>query len=312
MTQYTILLYHGVHDDALVPGHRNRSGKHVPARRFRAEMQHLKTHFPVVSMAQIADAHYGRASLPDKAVAITFDDGFLNNYETAWPVLEELEIPATFYLATGFIGSGRMVWSDRLEVAFLGTRRDRLDIEAAGRRLVYPLRTDEERIAAFLEVKAFCKSLAFADVETVVSAVETALAAEEACDHPLYAFMTWDDVRAMNRSPLVSFGAHTVDHVSLARVPELTMRRQIDDSVATLARELDEEVRLFSYPEGMEGDFNSAVIAHLVASGFDHCPTAIAGFNTLETDPYHLRRIMVGFEGRAYPFAAAQELEYVS
>ncbi len=45
--------------------------------------------------------------------------------------------------------------------------------------------------------------------------------------HPLYKFMNWDDVRTMARSPLISFGAHTVDHVALARVPREEMRRQI-------------------------------------------------------------------------------------
>jgi peptidoglycan/xylan/chitin deacetylase (PgdA/CDA1 family) len=119
--------------------------------------------------------------------------------------------------------------------------------------------------------------------------------------------MTWDHVREMAASPLISFGAHTIDHVSLTKVNEDEMRRQIDESVATLVRELGHPCRLFSYPEGQERDFDKRVIDWLKWRGFDHAPTAIDGTNTLaRTDPFRIRRTMVGFEGRPYPFGPIQ------
>lgn len=313
MSHYDILLYHGVYDAKLDTGPRNRSGKHISSDRFRAEMHHLARTRPLVSMADIAAAHTGGQPLPENAVAISFDDGFLNNYLQAWPILEEFGVPATIYVATGFIGTGRMVWSDRLENAFLDTGLDALDIAIGNIRLNYPLTNTNERVAAFLDVKAQCKRLPNDAKDSVIETVAQALGASPSSDHPLYAFMDWQHIREMNKSDLISFGAHTIDHISLAKVAETEMRRQIDTSVRRLADELGEPSPFFSYPEGQSHDYNDAVIAYLRQRGFDHCPTAIDGGNdTTTTDPFHIRRIMVGFEGRTYPFADADELGYTA
>ena len=303
MSHYHILLYHGVHADETPLGGRNSSRKHIPRSRFAVEMQHLAAMRPLVAMSKIVATLRGEDALPDGAVAVTLDDGFLNNYAEAWPVLEIYQVPVTIYLATGYIGTGRMMWSDQLEATILGTRRKRIDVCVEGRRLKHSLGSEAERIAAFLEIKALCKAapndLKDAIVETVTDALDTDIVAA----HPLYAFMSWDEVREMNDSPLVSFGAHTVDHVSLAKVSEREMRDQIDRSVDAVERELGQPCQFFSYPEGQADDFDETVIGYLRQKGFDHAPTAIDGVNELPgTDPFHLFRTMVGFEGRPYPF----------
>ncbi|MCW0234931.1 MAG: polysaccharide deacetylase family protein [Ferrovibrio sp.] len=311
MTAYDVLLYHGVYDTGLQTRPRNRSGKHIPSDRFQAEMRHLAANRAVVSMADIADAYAGRKTLPAGAVAVTFDDGFLNNYQSAWPILEEFGVPATIYIATGYIGTGRMIWSDQLETSILDTDQSHLDIAVAGQSFYYPLDSSAGRVAAFLDIKTRCKALPNEDKDRVVRAVTDTLGHGSSGDHPLYAFMNWDQVREMNRSPLISFGAHTIDHISLAKVPLPEMHRQIDESVSHLARMIDEPSPFFSYPEGQAGDYNDSVIAYLKQRGFDHCPTAIEGSNTIEdVGPFHIRRIMVGFEGRPYPFASVEELGY--
>lgn len=300
---YDILLYHGVHEDDVQLGARNRSGKHVPCSRFAAEMKHLSETRSLVSMSQIADAHYGRGTLPDRAVAVTFDDGFLNNYQTAWPVLEAYGVPATFYLATGFIGTDRVIWSDRLESIILDTPFECLDLVHEGRQLRYRLETEADRVAAFLSIKTVCKGLCEAAKNRLVENLERSLDVEPLKDHPLYRFMNWEHVREMDRSDLITFGAHTVDHVALSRVPPTEMRRQIDESMNEIERQLNSRVRHFSYPEGQQDDYGDEVIRHLQKRGIDHAPSAIFGHNSLSCPgPFHMRRIMVGFEGRPYPF----------
>ena len=137
----------------------------------------------------------------------------------------------------------------------------------------------------------------------VVSSIVNALRSRTASDHPLYAFMNWDQVREMDASPLVDFGAHTVDHVSLTKINKDKMRWQIDESVSMVTRELGHPCEFFSYPEGQSDDYDFNVIAYLRAVGFDHALASIDGCNDLaSTDPFDIRRIMVGFEGRPYPF----------
>ncbi len=301
--RYFVLLYHGVHADDLELGHRNSSGKHVPRSRFAAEMRHLAANRPVVRLSDIAAAHRGERDLPAGAVAVTFDDGFYNNLAEALPVLEKFGVPATFYLATGFIGTGRAIWTDRLEAAIVQTKRDRLTLVLSGVETRFPLTDRQSRLTALSAVKRACKGLPNADKDIVVAEVEAQLQAQADPNHPLYRFLDWDDVRTMNRSPVVDFGAHTVDHVSLAKVPRAEMRRQIDDSVAALESALQHRCTLFSYPEGQADDYDDHVIGHLRERGFDHAPSAMAGSNDLGiTNPFHIRRDMVGFENRPYPF----------
>ena len=300
---FTILLYHGVYEDDLALNGRNKSGKHIARDRFERQMAWLADNKPVISLTTAVEAHYGRGEIEPGSVVITFDDGFLNNFLTAWPVLEQHNIPATFYLATGFIGTGRMIWSDVLESAFLGTTREVLDLSEATGLAPLPLDSEAARQSAFLAVKAYCKRLPNQQMRELVDVIAAELSAAPDVDDPLYAFMNWDHVRDMNRSPLVSFGAHTVDHVSLANVPEDVMRFQIDKSVATLEDELQEPCSLFSYPEGQARDFNASVITYLKGRGFNHAPTAMTGVNDLDdTDPFHLYRSMVGFDDLPFPF----------
>lgn len=298
---FHILLYHGVHGDGVDVGLRNRSGKHVSASRFDAEMEAVAADRPLVSMLDIAAALRGERSLPDGAVAVTFDDGFANNYDQARPILERHRVPATVYVSTGFIGTGRRMWSDRLEASFLAASAPRLDLEVDGERFDYELGDDDRRLAAFLAVKARAKRLPNATKDRLVDAVTESLG-PAATPHPLYDFLDWDRLREMDESPLIDIGAHTVDHVSLSRVSPDEMASQIDGSVDAVAAELGHPCPLFAYPEGQAHDYDDAVVAHLRARGIDHAPSAVAGSNVLgAVDPYHLRRDMVGFEGAPFP-----------
>lgn len=304
MRHYTILLYHGVHGDDDALGLRNSSGKHIAASRFAAQMQHLAATRPLVSMRTIAAAYRGEGDIADGAVAVTFDDGYRNNLTHALPTLERYNVPATVYVATGFIGSGRMSWTDRLESALLRSHERRLAIEITGSRLSWPLDGDDARISCLIAVKSLCKTLPYSEKDVLVDRIIDALGVDPRDTHPIYAFMDWNNVRAMAESPLIDIGAHTVDHVALAKVSPEEMRRQVDSSVAELEAELRRPCAFFSYPEGQEDDYNAEVIDHLRRRGFDHCPTAIHGENLFPaTDAFHLRRSMVGFQNYPYPFA---------
>lgn len=304
MRRYTILLYHGVHGDDEKLGLRNSSGKHIAASRFSKQMQHLAATRPMVSMRAIAAAYRGEGDIPEGAVAVTFDDGYRNNFIHALPVLERYNVPATVYIATGFIGSRRMGWTDQLESALLRTREQRLETELDGSMRSWPLDSDDARIACLGAVKALCKAMPYSEKDALVYRIIDTLGVDPIEAHPIYDFMDWNEVRAMDSSPLIDIGAHTVDHVSLAKVPDDEMHRQVDGSVAALEAELRRPCAFFSYPEGQEDDYNAEVIYHLRRRGFDHCPTAIHGENAFpETGAFHLRRIMVGFQNCPYPFA---------
>ena len=285
-----ILLYHGLYEDGLDLGARNSSGKHIRESAFRQQMQTVKERYSPVSMADVEVAYTQGRSLPERAVAVTFDDGYASWYSVVWPILQEYGIPATFYLATGFIGTGRMLWTDALEMMILGSRLS--------------LRTSE-RLHILAWVKKQCKAGPFAKIAEEILAVQRWTEVDPEPNHPIYEMLTWEMAREMAQDHLVTFGAHTVDHAPLARISEGEMRWQVSLSLQTVAQELQRDAlpRFFSYPEGQEGDFNEAAIRYLRdVLHLTHCPTAIAGLNNVTiTDPFRLYRCMVGGEGNLFP-----------
>lgn len=100
MNRFLILMYHMVRK----PKTSEEVRYACPPKRFYRHLAWLKRHRPLVSLAQVEAALAGEANLPEGAVAITLDDGHGDNYTNAFPILQELEIPATVFLATGYLG----------------------------------------------------------------------------------------------------------------------------------------------------------------------------------------------------------------
>lgn len=303
---FLILLYHGVYPDGLELGSRNSSGKHMSASEFRRQMEIVKEKWVPVSMWDIEAAYRGEKDWQVGAVAVTFDDGYRNVYETAWPILSELEIPFAWYLATGLVDRQEPTWTDKLE-ALIWSCHPYWSISLDGRQHGIHMETlDEDRVACFQAIKQRYKQLPMREVLVALEKVRSQVLPPHNCfDFPLYEMVTWEQVKRVSRSSLVSVGAHTVNHVPLARVPFDEAIREVQDSLLTVACHTYTYYPriLFSYPEGQEGDFDDACIPLIkVHSGVSICPTAIPGLNRVgETDPMRLYRCAPGLGGQPFP-----------
>jgi len=97
-----VICYHCIKDEAWP---HLRPAKVVD---FKNQMQYLSKVYSPISLERMAQHIQNGTSLPSKAIAVTFDDGYRDNYENAYPILKEYNIPATFFLTTGFIGTGEI------------------------------------------------------------------------------------------------------------------------------------------------------------------------------------------------------------
>jgi lipopolysaccharide exporter len=189
-------------------------------------------------------------------VALTFDDGYRDNYELAYPVLRAHGLPAVFFLATGFIDRPHVAWWDEIAWMVRGT-----DQEAATEALLdaYQQQPAEEA-DAFLDRLAAQTGSGRADP---IAASTT--------------WMTWDMVREMQRAGM-TFGAHTVDHPVLARCSSERQQQEIDNSVARLHDELGEPPTLFSYPVGGRAAFDDGTRGYLRDAGITHAFSFYGGY----------------------------------
>lgn len=289
---YQVLVYHRVNDEggSVFPG--------VPTRLFARQMEILARGWDVYPLEELV----GRAiagETPPRAAAITFDDGYRDNYEHAFPILRRLGLPATIFIATGPVERGTPLWHDRVFAAFEETRAASLDVDGRAIALDRP----EGRDAA---LRAFLDSVRRGpgqDLPTRVDALVGALLDREP-EPPAY--LRWDDVAAMAAAG-IGFGAHTVTHPILTRLPLARALEEARASRAVLEARLGGPVRLFAYPNGTPDDMNDALRDGLRESGFLAAFTTVWGTNDASTDPFALRR--VGFWGEN-PDAAAMRLAW--
>ncbi len=185
--------------------------------------------------------------LPERAAAITFDDGYADNASVALPLLQEQGLSATFFIATGFLDGGRM-WNDTVIEAIRHSRLATLDLEPLGLRQ-YALTTPHDRRVAIDQCVAGLKYLP-SEQRTAASEEVAAIAAvRPPCD----LMLSSREVQKLHRAGM-GIGAHTISHPILARLTLDEARREIQGSKTQLEHLVEEAVQMFAYPNGKLGD----------------------------------------------------------
>lgn len=263
------------------------------ASEFEWQMAYLGRNFVPVTCREVADALHDRRPLPRRAAMVTFDDGFLDNYEVAFPILKRLGVPGVFFLATGYIGGRRTFWFDQLVHLLLRTAAPSIRIDALDITLAIPSGVDGRRVATM----QMLKRLKTASETDRLRALEQL---EAAADIPpdtktgaLSAPMTWAHVREMSRSGM-EFGSHTVTHPILARMDREHMRMELEVSKADIERETGAPVQAMAYPVGGTNAVNSQVLEAAAQAGYRIAFTYQPGANRLaSTAPLLLKRLPV-------------------
>jgi len=195
-----------------------------------------------------------------------------------------------------FVDEQRFLWTDRVEYACDRTRAPDLGLEDASGTRRLPLGTLAQRRSAMLAVKAAFKSSEQGPLEERVAALEEQLdcrLADAAALPAIYAPLTWDEVRALSASGLVTIGSHTHTHRILGRCTDDEIRAELATSKRLIEKHGHAPCDLFCYPNGREGDFSEASRRLLEEQGFRCALTTVRGNNRFGADPFTLRRFNV-------------------
>lgn len=276
--RFVVLCYHRVNDSA----HPFFGG--MPTALFREQMEVLRSAFSVHFLHELVD-RAASGDVPVNAVAITFDDGYRDNYTNAFPILRELSLPATIYLVTDAVDENRLIWHDRVFDALHRTTAERAALD--GKELL--LETLPQKHEALAKILSVLRSSTPARRDR---AIDDLLEQLGILSLPTEGWekLSWDQVREMNADGC-RFGAHTIDHPILSRLNEEDARRQIQGSKARIEAELDAPVTDFAYPNGGRADFDAATKRILDDEGFRSAVTTISGANDGASDPLALRRV---------------------
>ena len=274
----TILIFHRVHaqPDDLFP-------KEMHAAAFRERMNWVSTWFNVLALDEAVSA-LARGSLPARALAITFDDGYADNFTVAFPILRELGLHATFFIATGFLDGGRM-WNDTLVEAIRRADAPRLDLSAlglGGHRLDSP----DARREAFQAILERIRYLPQQEREAQADAVARTAAVSLSRDQ----MMTAEQVRSLAAAGM-GIGGHTLSHPTLARLDDREARREIAEGRDALEALTRQPVKLFAYPNGKPGsDYTAAHVRIAKDLGFAAAVSTAWGAARIGDSLYELPR----------------------
>lgn len=276
----SVFIFHRVHRqiDPLFPGELDATG-------FTTVCQWIQRWFNVLPLDDAA-LRLREGRLPARAAALSFDDGYADNHDVAMPLLRQLGLPCTFFVATGFIDGGRM-WNDTVIEA---VRRTPLRVLPLGG--LAPGLDDvacdgiDERRAAVESIIARVKYREPAERQAIVDEI----ARRAGAGLPTDLMMSSDQVRGL-RAAGMQVGAHTVSHPILARLGAEEARREIGQSKRHLEALLGEPVRLFAYPNGKPGeDYVQQSVDLVREAGFDAAFSTAWGAAGARSDPMQLPR----------------------
>ncbi len=275
----SILILHRVHAaaDPLFPDEPD-------ATRFDQICGWLKSWVDVMPLDR-AVAALRAGTLPPRAFAITFDDGYADNHDVALPVLQRHGLPATFFVATGFLGDGCM-WNDVVIAAVRDCRQDVVCLDALEGASM-PLRNAAERRAL---VDRLLRALKHLPLDERAAAVQQ-VARQCGLTRPPRPMMQPAQVLALHRAGM-QVGAHTVSHPILSLLDDDTARAEIGGSKRTLESLLDAPVSLFAYPNGRPvDDYDGRSVQFVREAGFDAAvSTAWGAARTGHADMFQLPR----------------------
>ncbi len=236
-----ILMYHSVMDDPLQAS-TTLGGIVHSTKVFREQVELIARDHNPVTLADVLLFVHGEKELPPRSVAITFDDGYADNFEVAAPVLDRTGVPAAFYTVVDCVENARLPWPARLHYAFYTTEKSTW---AESNGTLWPLKSPEQRDGAFLKACDDCCQLAGTTREQFVSGIERDLEVEFRSDkNPM---MTWEQLRGLTRRGHI-VGSHTMTHPNMAYVPDADLRTEFVESKRRLEEALNSRVDHFSYP----------------------------------------------------------------
>jgi peptidoglycan/xylan/chitin deacetylase (PgdA/CDA1 family) len=261
---------------------------------FQWQIAYLVKHFQVVTAKQLANYLQHGVALPERAVLITFDDGFLDNYEVAFPILAAAKATAIFFIATDYVGTLNLYWFDWVVHSLLVSKRSQLSVPSIGVARDLPAKLDQRRLLGkdlLRQLKLVSNATrlqALAEIESSLDVSHTAAAPSHAVS------MSWQQMREM-RAAGMEFGSHTASHPILSRISDPAhLRDELSGSKRTIESNTGYPVDFIAYSVGGKNAVDENVIAYVKEAGYKAGFTYQRGVNfDLAKDTFMMKRLPI-------------------
>lgn len=262
-------------------------GMYVTPETFAMHCTLLKRYFDVVSLSEIILKN--RTCQRKPLCALTFDDGWRDFYINAFPVLSLNKLQSTVYLPTDYIGTEERFWTDHLAMILKNVFVEQENLVYSG---------DDSRIRQILNCKGDLAMRVDAAIKQLkpysagqIKEIMRELAKTTNFSAQLErAFLSWDEVRMLKNTGLVTFGSHTAGHLILTSEKEDVVTQELIHSREKLLQEqaVDPQFISFCYPNG---GFSEAIAKNVKMAGYNCAVTTKRGWNSNKSDLFTLKRV---------------------
>jgi len=255
------------------------------------QVRYLKRNFPIVTLDQAADIVHGRSAPSKTSVLITFDDGYRDNYDAAFPVFAKHQVSASFFLPTSYIGTGYLPWWDLIAYIVKTSRESRI-------ALTYPESvefdvTPAHRAHSIMGILKLFKRPSMTDTERFISELETVCGSVRPAESAERCFLNWDEAREMHRGGMC-FGSHTHTHEILGKLPYERQLEELETSRAIMERELEQNIDSLAYPVGRPDCFSEITYRALAAAKYQTAFARDSGINRAgQIQPFNVLRCSI-------------------
>jgi peptidoglycan/xylan/chitin deacetylase (PgdA/CDA1 family) len=301
-----VLMYHRIDELTFDPWHLA-----VTPANFEQQLQVLQKNYTVIPLTELfANLQRGRSR--SKTICITFDDGYVDNYLHAKPLLEKYSCPATFFIANKYIGNEQQYWWDELQNIILSPEKlpTSISLPINGAVFSFQLENDgkitrdewekqrawyyEEppvthRCELYLKLWEKLKPLPYNEITEMLSEIRDWAGGERFMERNSLP-MSKTQLNELTRHPLIDLGIHTMTHLSLPAHTAAEQEREIGGNKRYLETECSRKINNMAYPYG---DYNEKSLEVVKKLDVDIAVTTEEKVVTRRTQPHQVGRFQV-------------------
>jgi peptidoglycan/xylan/chitin deacetylase (PgdA/CDA1 family) len=250
------------------------------------QLSYLTAHYQVAALEEAQEFISHPEKLRHPHVLITFDDGYLDNYQVAFPILKSHGVQGTFFLATGFVGTDSVPWWD--QVSFMVRASNRSSIILEYPRSISIERPSDDLRSVIRSIVGLYKSPETTDTRRFLLGLEQACGVSIPHSAVERQFMNWQEAAEMARAGM-AIGSHTHRHELLAKLSPEEQFKEVDQSRRMIEDRLRVHVDSIAYPVGSRTSFSAATWEALERAGYRTAFSYYGGANL----PKQIRRFDV-------------------
>lgn len=263
----------------------------VSIENFKNQMEYLSSNYEMISVKDI----FRMVDTEECCFAVTFDDGYRNVYSNAFPILQELSIPATDFVTTGNLGTEYENWTDNIIRAIFESKNQKDYFECRNNELSgkWYTRNIEEKTSFYRKVNYMFRHIGAKKRKQyeMLLLKWAGLSAEGRIENRI---LTDKELKELSQNPLISIGAHSVTHSFLGSLTDNEQEIEITDSIRKLREITSIPIKYMAYPFGSPASYNNKTFELMKKNGIKMGFTTSFEGITSKTDPYKIPRVVVG------------------